>query len=119
MIINLGELMIDLILTHQTVADIEEIADGESRLRYKAFLLPEQIEGGKSVTKRIQFTDEELTGTLDESMKLLEAEGGLNADKRIYKVNPIKFRRLRFLLTMTAEQLMPKNEIFEKALKLE
>ena len=119
MIINLGDLIIDLIIHHQTTADIEEISEGETTLRYKNFLLPDKVEQGRKVTKMIKFIDREIKGGMGESMKLLEQEGGLNSDKRIFMVNPQKFRRLRFLVYIGADQLLPKNELFEKALKLE
>lgn len=119
MVKQLGMLMIDVILQHQTVGDIEEITAGNVKLRYKKFLLPNQNEGGKKVTKVIELTDQEMTGEMDESMDLMQKEGGFDADKRIYKVNPNLFRRMKFLVRVDPDQLLPKNEIFDKALKLE
>lgn len=116
---SIGALMIDVILQHQTVGDIEEITAGTLKLRYKRFLLPKQKEGGKNVTKVIDLTNERFEGTLEESFGIMEREGGLDTEKRIYKVNPALFRRMKFLVTIDADQLAPKNEIFEKAMRLE
>ena len=119
MVTQLGLLMIDVILQHQTVGDIEEITAGEAKLKYKKFLLPNQKEQGKNVTKVIELSDEEFNGSMDESLEILQQEGGMDADKRIYKVNPSLFRRMKFLVSVNPDQLIPKNEIFDKALKLE
>ena len=119
MVNQLGLLMIDVILQHQTVGDIEEITAGEAKLKYKKFLLPNQKEQGKNVTKVIELSDEEFNGSMDESLEILQQEGGMDADKRIYKVNPSLFRRMKFLVSVNPDQLIPKNEIFDKALKLE
>ena len=119
MVTQLGLLMIDVILQHQTVGDIEEITAGNLKMRYKRFLLPNQTEKGKNVTKIIELTDQEFEGTEEESLELLDKEGGMDSDKRIYLVNPNLFRRMKFLVTVNPEELIPKNEIFDKALKLE
>lgn len=119
MVVQLGLLTIDVILQHQTVGDIEEITAGNVRMKYKKFLLPNQKEEGKNVTKVIELSEEEFEGTMEESMGILEAEGGFQGDKRIYKVNPNLFRRMKFLVSINPDQLLPKNEIFDKALKLE
>jgi len=121
---DLGYLIIDLIIHHQTLGEVEEITGGTVRMRYRKFLLPDE-EGGKKITKKIEFSEDllgkEMTKEekLKESAKILEEEGGIESDVRIFKVNPELFSRLRFLLTVNADTLLPKNEAFEKAIKLE
>lgn len=119
MVTQLGMLMIDVILQHQTVGDVDEITAGNTRLKYKKFLLPDQKDHGKNVTKVIELTNEEMNGSMEESMNLMQKEGGIDANKRIYKVNPSLFRRMKFLIRIDPDQLVPKNEVFDKALKLE
>lgn len=119
MVMGLGLLTIDVILQHQTVGDIEEITGGNVRMKYKSFLLPRQQEGGKEVTKRIELVNEDVENTFENSLKILEEEGGMDSDKRIYRVNPNKFRRMKFLVRINPEEILPKNEIFDKAFKLE
>ena len=116
---DLGYMLIDIILRHQTVGEVMEITGGKTKLKFPSFILPQASEKGKKVTKKITLTNDELTGTLEESQQLLKEAGGIDADTRIYKVNPSKFSRLRFLVSVDADQLLPKNEIFEKALKME
>ena len=116
---ELGALMVDVVIQHQTIAEVEEITGGTMRMRYKKFLLKDQPEGGRKVTKVIELTNKELTGSLEESTKILEEEGGLDSDRRIYRVNPTLFRRRKFLVRIDPDQLYPKNELFDKALKLE
>lgn len=119
MVMQLGMLMIDVIIQHQTVGDVEEITAGNVRMKYKKFLLPDQKESGRNVTKIIELTNQELEGTLEESMGILDEEGGLDGEKRIYRVNPVLFRRMKFLVRIDPDQLVPKSEYFDKAMKLE
>jgi len=125
---DLGYLMTDIVIQHQTVAEVEEITGGQTRMKFRTFLLPDQVEDGRKVSKKIIFTD-----TLDDEVEqmerdeqgrpldfnLLKAQGGLKGDKSIYKVNPTRFAKLRFMLTVTPDQIGPKTEAFEKAIKLE
>jgi hypothetical protein len=118
---DFGHLMIDDIIHHQTVGQAEELMSGDVAMKFRSFLLPEQTIDGKSVTKSIVFTDEFMgrNTTLSDSFKQLEEEGGIDSDVRIYKVNPFLFSRLKFMLSVDADVLLPKNEAFEKAMNLE
>jgi len=118
-VVQIGMHMIDVILQHQTIADVEEITGGETKLKYRKFILPNQVRDGKSVTKVIQLTNQELQGTQEESDEIFAMQGGPNAEKELYFVNPAIFRRMKFLVRIDPNELMPKNEIFEKALALE
>lgn len=116
---DVGYLMIDDIIQHQTVAEVDEITD---EVKYKSFLIPEQVVGGKNVTKKIELTTEtpeEPMDVMQKSFELLSKEGGLDADKRIRLVNPEKFRKLKFMLYVSPDQLMPKSDRIERAMKLE
>ncbi len=125
MIKDFGELMVDIIIHHQTIGEVEEILGGANRLKFRTFLLPEQIEAGKKVTKKVmieggmigqKMTEEQ---RLSQSFKIMEEEGGIDGESRIFKVNPILFSKLKFLIIIEPDSLLPKNEAFEKALKLE
>lgn len=121
LVVDFGDLMVADILHHQTVGQAEEILGGEVRFKFNTFLLSDQSLDGKNVTKSIIFTDEFMgrEATLEDGFNLLEKEGGMESDRRIYKVNPFQFSRLKFLLTVEADALLPKNEAFEKAMNLE
>ena len=128
MIKDFGGLMIDIILHNQSVGQVEEVLGGTHRMKFRTFLLPDQVKGGKKVTKKIQFdaslmsmrlSTEDKEEKLKESFKVFKEQGGEDAEKEIYKVNPRLFSRLKFLIVIEADQLLPKNEMFEKATKLE
>jgi len=124
-ITDVGGMLIDLILTHQTLGDIDEITAGNVRLNYRSFLIPDQDGDGKDVTKQVEFTDDllglELTDTdrLDRELELLDEAGGPDSGKIIIKANPELFRNLKFKVTIDADTMLPRNEAFEKAMNLE
>lgn len=122
---QVGELMCDLIILHQTVGEVEQIVAGVPRMKFRSFLVPNQVEDGKRVKKKIEFRGELIGSTMSkkEAMKksfyLLEKEGGLDSDTRIAMVNPPKFRQLKYSFIITPDVLAPRSEAFEKMLKLE
>ena len=121
---DFGELMMDDIIQHMSVGEVEEIIAGQPRINFRTFLLPDQTERGRKITKRIEFT-EEMAGEIEpeeemaESFEIMRQEGGIDSDTRIYKVNPFLFSQLKFKITVDADTLTPKIEELEKALKLE
>ena len=122
---DFGNLTIDIIVNHQTVGEAIEKMGEETAMKFSTFLLPEQTDKGKPVTKKIQFTDE-LAGKrftekekMEESFKMMEEEGGYDSEKRIIKVNPSLFRKLKFKIMVVASNLLPKNEMLQKAMNLE
>lgn len=117
---DVGYLMIDDIIHHQTVGHMNETG-GEGSLEYQTFLLPNQTIQGREVTKSIIFTDEYLAKepTLEDSFKILKEQGGPDSETKIYKVNPLRFAKLKFQLFVDPDVLLPKNEAFEKAMNLE
>lgn len=121
LVIDIGYLMDDIILNHQTVASIDETVSGEMKMKYKTFLLPNQTKEGKQITKKMIFTDEFMGVKMSEEQLLKESfklkkEGG---DSEIYKINPYLFSRSRFLFSINADQQINKSDTFEKAWNLE
>lgn len=120
-----GYLIVDDILNHQTVGQFEEVLAGNPRLKFRTFLLAPEVENGRMMSKKIIFTDELIGIPLSDEevtmrgLKMLNKVGGLKGTEKIYLVNPHKFRRLRFLLTIDVDNLLPENEAFMKAIKLE
>jgi len=125
LVMDFGDLMVDDIVNHMTVAQVEEVTAGTPRLKFRNFLLPNRIENGRDVSRKIVLSDEMFGKELGEeerlaeSFKVAEEQGGLDSEMRLIKVNPALFRRLRFMLTMTADAMLPKNEFLQKALNLE
>ena len=124
LIVDFGHLMIDDILKHQTISQAEEILGGRTKLNFRTFVLPDEVEDGKTITKKIMFTDDFMGLELDDdqilnmSFTILDKDG-IDGEEKLTKVNPFLFSRLKFLLTVDADKLLPKNEAFEKAFKLE
>lgn len=119
---DLGMLMVDDIINHQTIGEVKELMDGQQKLTFKKFLFPNQMEEGKTLTKEVRFED---MGELDAEIlrrrkfELLEEEGGIDGKRRIMVVNPSLWRRTKFMIFLDADTLLPKNEAFEQALKLD
>lgn len=120
-----GELMMEDIIHHMTVSEVEELTAGETRLKFRTFLLPEELEKGKKFTKKIVFTDEFMgtpmskTDKLNASFQAMKEQGGMKSDTRLYKVNPHLFSKLKFKLFVDVDEMMPENEQLNRALKLE
>lgn len=120
---DIGNLMVSDIIQHMTVAQVSEITGD---MKYRSFILPEKIMGGKTVSKSIQFVNpadnqppvnrEEY---MDKSFELLDTEGGPESDKRIFQVNPELFRERKYKIKVNVDELTPKSKALEKALSLE
>ena len=109
-----GGLMIDVILQHQTIGEVEQISDTESAQKFKTFILSTEEEGQK-INKKIIFKPEMIGEEVSEeqsmtrSQELLKQEGGIDSDTRIYEVNPNTWRKLKYFLTVDIDQLLPLN----------
>lgn len=122
---DLGELVVDIVIHKQTIGEVMEITGDSVKLQYQTFLLPDQLDNGKKVTKRIEFTDEMVGKRMSKkqekkrSFGLMKQTGGFDADTRIILVNPAYFAGLKYKVIVEFDALLPKNEAFEKAIKLE
>ncbi len=56
---------------------------------------------------------------LDQSMRVLQDEGGLQSKQAIYEVNPQLFRSLNFELAITPDVLNPRSSELERAYSLD
>lgn len=121
----LGDLFIDLIIHFQTIGEVGEITGGETQMKFRTFLLPDEMDNGKKVTKKIQFSSnlvgERFTDGQIEKLgrKIMKEEGGFDASTRIFMVNPELFSKLKFKIVVGADIIAPKNEAYDKAMKLE
>lgn len=121
-VVELGENMKDLIITHQTVSESEQILGGVPRLKFRQFLLPGQTENGREVTKVIRFSERLLGREMtDEEKEIIERQLFEEAGKEkiIYEINPYLFGRFKFMAMANPDNLLPKNKAFEKAMNLE
>lgn len=119
-----GTLRMGDIIQYLTIADVDKITDNPE-LVYKTFLLHDKQTNGKAKSRKIQFTndmpEEELTEgeSLQHSYNVLDEQGGADSNMELYKVNPAKFRDLKYMLTIDADVLNPRSEDLERAFDLE
>lgn len=124
---DLGRLQVGDILQHLTMPEIDAITGVEDPLKYKALLLPDQIIDGKKVTKKLRFSEKYITDEdtisdkerMDRSYDVLEEEGSMESEDRIFIINPKIFRELKYKIVVKADKLGPRNKALEKALNLE
>lgn len=121
---DIGALMMGDILQFMTIAQVEEIAGEEDKMKYASYLLPEsQTEDGMK-TKKIQFTTEmpdqmSEDEKLDASFDTLEEEGGMDSKNTILKVNPEMFRKNKYKILISPDTKSPYSEEVDAAFKLE
>ena len=115
---DFGLLRSNTILQHMTVAESVEIVGGETRLRFRNFLVPAGEEGQKA--KKIEFAldvPEDEEEALAMSFDLLEQQAKKGVT--ISRVNPAAFRRRKYLFKVKADFMPAQSEVVKKALNLE
>jgi hypothetical protein len=124
MVEDIGALMADCIIHHQTTLDYEEVTGGMFRLKEHKFLLNNQSKDGRKVTKKLVFTDEYMGANLtpdqmlEESWKVYEEQEEQGGNVEIFKINPYIFSRLRYFAKCDVDTMMPKSMAFEEDRKL-
>jgi hypothetical protein len=119
---DIGTLMVGDILQYMTVPDLKKFTSLSDPLAYKTILLPDQVMGGKKVTKKIQFTEDasgDKEDIYESGMKILKEEGGLKSNLRLYKVNPQIFRQMKYRIKISPDALSQQSKALERALNLE
>ena len=120
-----GQLRMSDILQFMTIADVENLEEGNPKLVYKTFLLHDKPSDGTNKTMKIMFDNtlptEPIDTSEDEDMSfdILEQEGGLESKVELYKVNPELFRNLKFSLRISPDIINPMSEDLERAFLLE
>jgi hypothetical protein len=120
---QLGTLMQGDILQYLTMPEVEGLLSGGQKVKYKSLLANGNLQGsGPSDMNQIRFTDQffgkDMVDEFDVSMSLLEEEG-LKGDVGIKLVDPVLFRKQKFTVFISEEELSKENKRMEKALKLE
>jgi hypothetical protein len=115
---DITELIIDDIVSHLTIAQMNEIIGGEMRMKYNTFLIKEKSENGIKRKKRIEFTDE-IMGEFDLERKQIEMMKKESDNTRLVLVNPYQFARMRWLTVADAEAKVGRSEFSQKVLDLE
>jgi len=122
MVKPISELMADDILRFQSVGETMQLAGGALGMKYMTMILNDKVIDGSKKSVVIRFTDRWAGAEPSDEEKLFKSgelleEGG--DERKIYEVNPAVWVRRRFLFEIEPDALMPKNDAFEKSLKLE
>lgn len=130
---DFGELMMEDIIMHQTVAEVEELTGEETKVKYKTFLMSSS-QNRNQVSKQIifkpdmmkqEFTRPEGEDIGDQEMAysdklhIKEGVGEKDTKQRIYHVNPEVFRKLKYKIIIAPEKMNPLSEELKQALNLE
>lgn len=98
---QIGELVIDCIIQHTTVGEIDATIPEALSMKYKT-ILSKGKEAGKDITNKIEF-DSKLVGrnlskkeASDLEWDMFKNVGGLNSKTVHYKVNPYRFARTQY-----------------------
>lgn len=124
-ITQFGMLMIDISVTHLTVADVQELAGGKTKFKYKSFILNDKTIQGKKANKRIKFDEGMLGYEMDEKekkdmgLKLAEDVGYPDHKEHLYMVNPELFARRKYLARTDPNRMFIKNEEYQQAVAKE
>jgi len=119
--INYGKLLMSDVLQYMTIADVAKITEDEG-LVYKTFYAKEPGATGKQ--NKISFDidmPEEMSEEekMEMSFKLLEAQGGLESNTTLWKVNPVLFRQHKYTFTIDSDVLNPRSQDLIRAYDLE
>lgn len=118
MVQEVGGLIVNDIVRHQTIGEAGEIA-GE--MIYKTFVVEGRVKDGKNKTTYVKFTDRFAGSPMTAEEKEMEEYDMLSKagdGKELIEVNPSVFARLDFLMSIDADQLLRHNDAFERAFKV-
>jgi hypothetical protein len=121
---QVGVLMVGDTLQYMTVADLEQITGDKNTLAYQSLLIKDKMVDGKKVSKKFKFSDrnidkEQMTKAdlMEQSFDLMGQED--DKDVVIYEINPVVYRKTKFMVFYGAERKPERSESLEKALNLE
>lgn len=116
---QIGGLVMDCVIAHSTVGELDDSVPDALKMRYKVFLAKGD-EKGKQVTNRITFTEKYMGRQFTKEEKedlewdLYDQTGDTNderakSDQRLYEVNPYQFARMRYTMHMDADQIVSRS----------
>lgn len=107
---QVGLLVIDCTVQNITRGELDATIPEALKMKYNT-MVAQSKEHGKNVTHRIEFTDEFMGRPMskeeveEEEYKLYDKAGGEKSDQRIWKVNPYKFARTVYGMSVDPEQI--------------
>lgn len=120
-----GGLMVDIAVTHLTVADVEELSGGVTKLKYKSFILNDKTVSGKKANKRIKFDNSLMGYEMDPEEKknmgldLAQQVGYPDNKEHLYLVNPPLFARMKYLIRTDPDRMFIKNQEYQQGVMKE
>jgi hypothetical protein len=109
---QIGELVVDCIIQHTTVGEIDATLPESLNMKYKTLMIKGK-EGGKDITNKIEFDTnmDNLTKEKASEMewKMWRDAGGPDSKMVHYKVNPYKFARTQFSVYIDPNQIVSKS----------
>jgi len=122
---DLGKLILGDVIQYITLPEVSQITSVSDPLKYRTILVPNRVEGGKSKTRKIKFTDELLGSEnmsqeelMNKSLDLLSEEG-LDSNVSIALVNPQLIRQIKYKVFVSPEKMQTRSKALDKALDLE
>lgn len=121
---QVGALTVDCEIQHTTIGDLDFSLPEALKAKYKT-ILAQGKDKGKNITNRIVFTDQYMGRGMseDEQRKiewgLYDKNGGEKSEQRVYLVNPYKFARYAYTITVDADKIILKSMGADKAEKME
>ena len=128
LVTQIGELVKDCIIQHDTTGALDEFSSEGFRVKYRRFLARGK-EKGKNVTNKIIFTDTYMGRQMTEKQKekieweLYRKSGGDDSDQRLWMINPYRFARTSYSMSVDADKIvmrslgadrLEKQEAFER-----
>jgi len=119
---QIGELVCDCVIQHDTVGELDELATEGFRVKYRT-VLARGKEKGKNVTNKLVFTDKYMGRSYSEERirdmewDLYEQSGGDDTDQRIWMINPYRFARQRYSFYVNPDQMISKSMGLERSEK--
>jgi hypothetical protein len=118
-----GKLMIGDIIQYMTLPEVSSILDN-GELTYKTFVVHDrQTESGKkNRTLKLKTGLPEEPSKEEElnmSYKILDKQGGHESRNELWEMNPILFRKMKYMCSIGADIMSPMSDDLEKAFGLE
>lgn len=111
---QVGALAMDCVIMNTTVGELDTNTPESLGMKYKTFLVKSK-ESGKDLTHKVIFSDRNMGRDMSQDdikkreWELFDKGGGYKSDQRIYEVNPYKFARYTYTMSVDADQIILKS----------
>ncbi len=111
---QIGALVMDDVLAHTTVGEIDATIPEALNMKYKTIRLQSK-ENGRDVTNIVNFDTDMMSPNFNEEKanelewKMFEENGGMDAKTFEYRVNPYKFARCSFSMYVDPQQIISRS----------